>query len=402
MYTENTLNLIDDIKKEVSGAPSSPGHDRFHLLQLVDELKLSIETPTETILRLIYQPPENAALRTVVDLDIFPLLVSSGEKGTVSATELAKGTGADLGLIVRLMRVMVSLGLCESPEPEIYRATDKTATMVHPIGRDGIPCIYDLTVPTLTKLPEYLKTHGYRNPQEYSASPMKWAVGQSQFEWLAARKGHQQLFNSYMSSRREGRPNWFSIYPIERLIEGAVRASDAVFLVDIGGNQGHDLLRFQSENSSPPGRLILQDLQKIVSSVDSSVIEKVPYSFLDPQPIKNARAYFFRAIFHDWPDQICQKILLNTVSAMNPEYSRIIIVDFVLPDTRIPRMQSAMDIQMMSIGAGVERSKKQWIDLLDGVGLKVTGIWNANPNMESIIEAVPVVTNDLQDPNLSN
>lgn len=55
MYTENTLNLIDDIKKEVSGAPGSPGHDRFHLLQLVDELKLSIETPTETILRLIYQ-----------------------------------------------------------------------------------------------------------------------------------------------------------------------------------------------------------------------------------------------------------------------------------------------------------------------------------------------------------
>ena len=87
---------------------------------------------------------------------------------------------------------------------------------------------------------------------------------------------------------------------------------------------------------------------------------------------------------------------------MNPEYSRIIIVDFVLPDTMIPRMQPAMDIQMMSIGAGVERSKKQWIDLLDGVGLKVTGIWNANPNMESIIEAVPVVTNDLQDPNLSN
>lgn len=55
MYTENTFNLIDDIKKEVSGAPGSPGHDRFHLLQLVDELKLSIETPTETVLRLIYQ-----------------------------------------------------------------------------------------------------------------------------------------------------------------------------------------------------------------------------------------------------------------------------------------------------------------------------------------------------------
>lgn len=332
------------------------------------------------------------------------------------------------------MRVMVSLGLCASSASEIYRATDKTATLIHPIGRDGVPCMfvilrawplcleisytdpssYDLTLPTLTKLPEYLKVHGYKNPQDYSSSPMKWAVGQSQFEWLAARKHHQQLFNSYMSSRREGRPNWFSIYPIERLITGALQGSDAVFLVDIGGNQGHDLLRFRSENPNHPGRLILQDLYKIISNLESSVIEKFPYSFLDPQPIKSmfcfsgcfavvaltkidARAYFFRAIFHDWPDQICQKILLNTVSAMNQEYSRIIIVDFVLPDTRIPRMQSAMDIQMMSIGAGVERSKKQWIDLLAGAGLKLTGIWNMNPNMESIIEAVPVATRELQD-----
>ena len=107
---------------------------------------------------------------------------------------------------------------------------------------------------------------------------------------------------------------------------------------------------------------------------------------------KGARSYYFRAIFHDWPDRICQKILFNTVSAMDPKYSRIIIVDFVLPDTNVPRMQSAMDIQMMSIGAGVERSKRQWVDLLASVGLKVNGIWNTSPGMESIIEAVPDLT----------
>lgn len=79
---------------------------------------------------------------------------------------------------------------------------------------------------------------------------------------------------------------------------------------------------------------------------------------------------------------------------MNSEYSRIIIVDFVLPDTNVPRMQSAMDIQMMSIGAGVERSKKQWVDLLASVGLKINGIWNSNPALESIIEAVPIQEED--------
>ena len=82
---------------------------------------------------------------------------------------------------------------------------------------------------------------------------------------------------------------------------------------------------------------------------------------------------------------------MNTVSAMKPGYSRVIIIDFVLPDTNVPRMQAAMDIQMMSIGAGVERSEQQWRELLLNAGLKVIGIWNVSPNMESIIEAVPVV-----------
>lgn len=128
---------------------------------------------------------------------------------------------------------------------------------------------------------------------------MKWAVGQSQFEWLAKHKSHQDLFNSYMSSRREGKPNWFDTYPIQRLMEGAVNHPEAVFLVDIGGNQGHDLERFHAGYPELPGRLILQDLPKIINSVDRPGIENVAYSFLDPQPIKSKqctrRIFFYNA-----------------------------------------------------------------------------------------------------------
>lgn len=115
---------------------------------------------------------------------------------------------------------------------------------------------------------------------------MQWAVGQSQFEWLAKNKHHQTLFNSYMSSRREGKPNWFDIYPVERLIDGSIHHPEAVLLVDIGGNQGHDLEKLQASFSGLSGRLILQDMPKIVSIVEKPGIEAMGYSFLDPQPIK--------------------------------------------------------------------------------------------------------------------
>jgi hypothetical protein len=221
---------------------------------------------------------------------------------------------------------------------------------------------------------------------------MHWAVGQSQFEWLASHKDQQALFNSYMASRRQGKPMWFDVYPVERLLGSAVPKEDTVFLVDIGGNQGHDLTRFHQRHPHLPGRLVLQDLPKVVNGVSGrdAGIEVMAYSFLDPQPVHRATAYYFRAIFHDWPDHICRQILRNTMSAMAADHSRILIVDFVLPDTDTPLLQASLDIQMMSIGAGVERSESQWRDLLHSVGLEIGGIWNHSPGMESVIEAVPM------------
>lgn len=216
-------------------------------------------------------------------------------------------------------------------------------------------------------------------------------MGQSQFEWLATHKKQQTLFNSYMASRREGRPPWFHVYPVERLLGHAVPYEDTVFLVDIGGNQGHDLSHFRQKYNHLPGKLVLQDLPGVVDGVSGheAGFEVMGYNFLDPQPIKGARVYYFRAIFHDWPDHICQQILRNTVAAMVSDYSRILIVDFVLPDTEVPLMQASLDIQMMCIGAGMERSEQQWRDLLGSVELEITGIWNQSPGMESVIEAVP-------------
>lgn len=55
MSTVHTLKLISEIKNQVLDPSVGSGHGHSRLLQLVDELKLAVETPTETILRLIYQ-----------------------------------------------------------------------------------------------------------------------------------------------------------------------------------------------------------------------------------------------------------------------------------------------------------------------------------------------------------
>ena len=55
MSTASVLSLADRIKQEAADGSLDQGHGHVRLLQLIDELKLAVETPTETILRLIYQ-----------------------------------------------------------------------------------------------------------------------------------------------------------------------------------------------------------------------------------------------------------------------------------------------------------------------------------------------------------
>jgi hypothetical protein len=63
-----------------------------------------------------------------------------------------------------------------------------------------------------------------------------------------------------------------------------------VLLVDVGGNQGHDLVRFRKKHPQAPGRLILQDLPAVVAGHTDENIEGMAYSFLDPQPVKGQSA----------------------------------------------------------------------------------------------------------------
>lgn len=103
---------------------------------------------------------------------------------------------------------------------------------------------------------------------------------------------------------------------------------------------------------------------------------------------KGARAYHFRAIFHDWPDEKCRQILDQIIAVMTPGYSRVLISEFILPDDKTRPFPATLDVQMMGLHAGRERSESQWRSLLDRSGLTISGIWQKLPGGEGVIEAV--------------
>ena len=96
-----------------------------------------------------------------------------------------------------------------------------------------------------------------------------------------------------------------------------------------------------------------------------------------------------RNILHDYPDDKCLVILKYLIAAMGKE-SVILIDDMVLPNSKVHWQATQLDITLMASLASVERTKAQWLTLLDRAGLKVVNIYTYTVSLQdSIIAAVP-------------
>ena len=93
------------------------------------------------------------------------------------------------------------------------------------------------------------------------------------------------------------------------------------------------------------------------------------------------------SVLHDWPDEKCAEILANLKSAMTPKYSKLLINEFVIPETGAHWISTAIDIFMMAIYSAGERREQTWRRILEGVGFRIIKIWTPEPGSESLIEA---------------
>ena len=146
---------------------------------------------------------------------------------------------------------------------------------------------YDTEIPCAAKLIEFFNMTGYSNPEDSAASPFQYAFGVPKFQWLADNPEASDNFNRYMTGRREGgtQGSWLDFYPVaHNLVNGAKVDDRSVFCVDVGGGKGHDMDQLHSRFHNLAGKLVLQDLEKVVGS--SPIFESMTHNFFQPQPIK--------------------------------------------------------------------------------------------------------------------
>lgn len=244
----------------------------------------------------------------------------------------------------------------------------------------------------LAKLPGYLEQNNFQNPSDAFDGPFQHAMATKlhYFEWLKLHPRYQTAFNTVMGISRTNRgEEWFDFYPVEDRLSVA---GNKPLLVDVGGGLGHDLIALKKKFPNLPGKLIVQDLPVVIDNVKDlpSGIEAMQHDFFMPQPVKDAKAYYLRAVLHDWPEKQAREILKNIRAAMN-EDSILLIHEMALPESNVPLYPAMLDLTMMALFSSLDRTPTQFKELLDSTGFKLLKAWTPRdmvPGSRTLFEAV--------------
>ncbi len=104
------------------------------------------------------------------------------------------------------------------------------------------------------------------------------------------------------------------------------------------------------------------------------------------ESVPEADLYLLRYIIHDWDDESCLRILRNVRNGLQAG-GRVMVIDAVVGDIGGPPAVPGMDINMMVVLGGRERTIAEFKALFEGAGLRFV---KATPmsTPTAIIEAV--------------
>jgi len=222
----------------------------------------------------------------------------------------------------------------------------------------------DHTIPTGINLPRFLQKHNYCEPIDLQAldNYRDMTNGTDFFALCAADpEGKGSSFMGLMTALRNHKMSWTDVYDTNRIISGADISTGKPLFVDIGGAHGLDTSRLLDKHPDLPADvLILQDTPEVVAmpieNLDPRII-KQGYDFFTPQPQLHARAYFFHAVPHDWPDADCVRMFSQVKAAFKRGYSKLLIYEVVLPNKGATSLMTTLDLQLMNCTSGMERTE---------------------------------------------
>lgn len=313
--------------------------------------------PQVLMRRMLYGSLLSRALCVLAELEI-PEFLSGGPQ---SAAELAKQAGVDHPSLLRLLRAVTAFEVVTEKEPEVFALTELGRTLRADAPASALPTA---------------RLVGTEIGDAWMALGDTVRTGRPAFDLV-----HGRRFFDYLEEHPSMRAVFDQSQSADLALEaGAILRSVAFAagqtVVDVAGGDGALLELILS--AFPGLRGILLDLPSTVALALRRLTAAglggrcrfVAGDFFRDIPA-GADVYLMRQIMHDWPDEDCRLLLENCRRAMAPG-ARLVIVERVTgEESTAPaeeRIAALMDLYMMAVLGGRERTRAEFVDLLTTSG----------------------------------
>jgi 16S rRNA G1207 methylase RsmC len=164
-------------------------------------------------------------------------------------------------------------------------------------------------------------------------------------------------------------------------------------IVDVGGGNGALIISILRANPKISG--ILFDLPHVVEGAQKHIeaagltgrCEVVAGDFFESAP-SGCDAYILKSVIHDWDDERAIRILKNCHRAM-AENGKLLLIESVIPPGNKPFVGKLLDLNMLVMTGGCERTEAEYRALFTSAGFKLTNIVPTQPPFSfSVIEGV--------------
>jgi hypothetical protein len=301
-------------------------------------------------------------------------------EGPLSCVTLAASTGSDAQALFRLMRALSSVGIFSQYGRDCFalsRLAEGLQTDVHGSLRSMVITIGEIHYQACGNLLYSVRT---------GSPAFNNVFGASLFDYLQQNVDAADTFH-------QGMANVSSMLAYAVLM--AYDFAGISSIVDIGGGQGKLLDRILQFNPAIKGTVFetastIERTKRQLGN-DSALSRRCSYlagDFFTSVP-QGADAYLLCGVIHDWDDSRAIEILRNCRRAMAGK-GKVLIVDMVVPETDAMSFSKLLDLNMLAMTGGLERTKDEFRALLNAADYKLTRVI---PTMapQSVIEAMPDV-----------
>jgi len=331
--------------------------------------------PSEVIVQSAIGYMPSACLRVATRMQVADRLAG----GPRSVKDLAAAAHANEDALYRVLRALASIGVFQETAPRTFANTPPSDYL----RADHPESVRDLVLWMSDKFHFDVYGH-FDHSVETGETCVEQAVHAPVFEYFAKpeNQAESEVFNNAMTT--------FSARVIPAVLE-TYDFSGIGTLCDVAGGHGYVLTAILEKY--PPVCGILFDLEHVVAGARPRIealglggrCQTLSGDFFKEVPA--ADAYVMKHIIHDWDDARALTILRNCQKHLAARgRGKVILLEAVLAPGNEPHLGKWIDIEMLAMPGGRERTEEDFRQLFARAGLRLTRVV-PNPSPLAVIEA---------------